>query len=133
MSKRWRQKDVLEREILGDSPTVKRRRVILLVIGALLIAIAVVILWPREKEPEYQGKTLTEWLDIYEGGVIGYIKDPERQEAADALRNIGTNALPWLIKWISNESPNWRRKLSALTKLTNLHSRGRVVVRAYFT
>ena len=34
-----------------------------------------------------------------------------RGEAAEALRHIGTNALPYLLKWIRYETPSWKVKL----------------------
>jgi hypothetical protein len=41
---------------------------------------------------------------------------PETAPEADAIRHIGTNALPWLLKWIRYESPAWKHKLIDISK-----------------
>jgi len=77
----------------------------------MLIAAAVVALWPREKEPQYQGKTLSQWLNMYEARGFARGGTPrEKDQAADAIRHIGTNALPLLVTWLSTETPPWRHK-----------------------
>jgi hypothetical protein len=68
----------------------------LLIAGAgAVVALVAVLLWPREREPSYQGKTLSEWLDIYE-----FSKgDGRASEAGDkAIRAIGTNAIPFFVR-----------------------------------
>ena len=73
---------------------VKRRRVILI----LLAGVVAFIVWPGEREPEYQGKKLSGWLH----GALTIAGDdyyPNDQEQ-DAVRHIGTNALPCLLKWM---------------------------------
>src|SRR5260221_5062014 len=61
----------------------------------------------REHEPTYAGKRLSEWVarlsskNSLEGD----------SEAENAIRHIGTNSLPYLLKWISYEPAPWRIKL----------------------
>jgi len=59
-------------------------------------------------EPSCQGRCLSQWLDIYREGdstpALG--AEPEK-----AIRAIGTNAIPFLLKWISYEPPAWRLAL----------------------
>jgi len=50
-------------------------------------------------EPQYGGKPLTKWLQIYKKADEG--TSDERQAAA-AVRTIGTNALPHLVKWVAS-------------------------------
>ena len=87
----------------------KRRRIILLV-GCLVVvgAILVVAMWPREREPEYGGKKLSEWLMI---AAKSNTSVADAREAADAIRHIGTNATPWLLEWIRYEQPRWKSNL----------------------
>src|SRR5881394_1272641 len=76
---------------------VKRRRKLLIILtGVFVTAVLAVVLWPREREPEYQGKKLSEWLR-------GGSQKPAVPEAdiVFAVNQIGTNALPFLVKWIS--------------------------------
>ena len=61
----------------------------------------------REREPTYGGKRLSEWVlelppNTSPGGDSG---------AEIAIRHIGTNSLPYLMKWISYEPAAWRIKL----------------------
>jgi hypothetical protein len=72
----------------------------------VLVAIGLVALWPRTNEPKYNGKTLTQWLEISASRRY----DKRWPQAEDAVRHIGTNALPWLIKWISYDRPKWQEK-----------------------
>jgi len=87
-----------------------RRRILLAVLGLAFAVVLVAVLWPGQKEPEYQGKKLSEWLLTYVNPVA---LDPVRQDQAlNAVRHIGTNGLPFLVKWISYREPNWRDKLA---------------------
>jgi hypothetical protein len=71
-----------------------------------MVATGVVALWPRDNEPKYNGKTLTAWLEISRSRRY----DNRWPQAEDAVRHIGTNALPWLIKWTHYDRPTWQDK-----------------------
>jgi hypothetical protein len=86
---------------------VKRRRLFIIIIGVLAAVILVITLWPNEREPEYNGVTLSKWLERYNG--------VKKAEATEAIRHIGTNALPFLVRWIQHETPNWRYSLQRAT------------------
>jgi hypothetical protein len=90
-----------------------------------LIAVMTVLFWPGEKEPVYQGKKLSEWWSQYETFFYanGPVNPPELQEAETAIRAIGTNAIPYFLKWIQYESPPWRDGLKdAIDKLPSFLS-----------
>ena len=82
--------------------------------AVVVIAVLFAIAWPGEKEPEYQRKKLSEWLDAYQSAAFfsGIGADQRTKEAEDAVRHIGTNALPWLLRWLKAETPGWRLGLS---------------------
>lgn len=82
----------------------KRRRNIGLLLLGVCAAAVVWAIWRREREPSYQGRTLSEWITSYDS-------HPRNQEAAEAIRQIGTNALPSLLKWIQYEEADWRAGL----------------------
>jgi len=44
---------------------VKRRRVLIIGVVVFVAAVFVTVLWPEEREPEYQGRKLSKWLEIY--------------------------------------------------------------------
>jgi HEAT repeat protein len=85
---------------------VKRRRIFWILLGCGVIAVALALLWSWEREPEYQGKKLSEWLS-YERRHSTRPTDPQ----FEAIRQIGTNAIPLLLKWVHYEPPPWRTKL----------------------
>jgi hypothetical protein len=74
----------------------------------VLLGIGVVATWPGPKEPEYNGKTLSQWL-LYKPTASEATNAFEIQ--SEAIRQIGEPAVPWLLKWVRYESPAWRRKL----------------------
>ena len=60
-------------------------------------------------EPRYKGRSLSAWLRIYQRHESA---DDRREEAAEAVRHIGTNAIPYFLADLSYEQPSWRRKVS---------------------
>ena len=72
----------------------KKRRFVLITI--LLVAVGGITAWrlTRLAEPVYQGKTLTQWLDAY--NEVGSLEKTE--PISDAIRAMGTNCLPFLLK-----------------------------------
>ena len=96
----------------------RRRRIIVVLAVCVLVGIGVVAIWPGEREPEYNGKKLSEWLRAYSLGYSNYeekkIYEREQLAAADAIQHIGTNALPCLVRWIAHEPPAWKEKIGRL-------------------
>src|SRR5437588_2755835 len=90
----------------------------MLVLGLVVAGIVAALVWRGEKEPEYQGKKLSEWIDLCSAWKGDVDLQRQHREATDAVRRIGTNAIPYLLKWIRYETPDWRDKLeSAIQKL----------------
>ena len=65
------------------------------------VAVTIFVLLTREHEPSYQGKCLTEWLVKERNGNFTIQSSPEANEA---IRHIGTNALPYLVRWVDDNS-----------------------------
>jgi len=55
-------------------------------------------------EPRYQQKALSEWLSLYQER-WGDVPPPGNYQIIDAIQHIGTNARPWLKKWIRSDDP----------------------------
>lgn len=118
---------------------------VVLVIAALALA---VFLEKPIPEPGYQGKSLSEWMEIYRRApvlckfrTVPAPSKPERiaaararyariealrAEAELAVRSIGTNALPYLLECFRYELPPWRQRL--LTLATWHYGEGKKVV-----
>lgn len=110
----------------------KRWRVIFILLGLIATgAVAAGIYYNRE--PRYQGRSLSAWIDTeintqYEanGDSESYELDPKWRAATNAVYQIGTNAVPWLLKW-SNASDS---KLHAEVAVwVNSHRRLHVHIR----
>ena len=87
--------------------------------GMAVLALVAAVAWPREREPVYQGKKLSEWLRACEKQ--RYVSLRGEHDAFDAVRNIGTNALPWFVKWMQYEPPKWNDSVRVV--LARLHLR----------
>jgi HEAT repeat protein len=99
---------------------VKRGKRVAVILAGCGIVGLMVALWPGERDPEpkYQWKKLSEWLDDW------YLNN---EQATVAIQQIGTNALPWLLKTISYEpSENRKKQLALIKKLPLKPFRGRI-------
>ena len=95
----------------------KKKRWIVGFVALFVVVLIAVAVWPGPKEPEYQGKKLSEWLAIYDGTNTTVVA---KDQAAEAVRQIGTNAVPWLIKY---ERPVYRQELWAYSDSYNISDR----------
>ncbi len=84
----------------------KRKRLLLFIVGCFLVA---GVLWVtlRNPEPQYEGRPLSYWV-LRDNQFRKANAEKLRVEAA--IRHIGTNGLPFLLKWIQYEQPAWRTK-----------------------
>jgi HEAT repeat protein len=73
------------------------------------IALVSILILFRDREPQYQGRSLSQWVAILLDG------DPEisQQQAELAIRSIGTNGLPFYLKWFNYQERPWRTRLAA--------------------
>jgi HEAT repeat protein len=103
-----------------------------IVLVAVLAGFAWLVL--RPSEPEYQGRTLTSWLDQYELSsgtdehptLSSLTPEQEREAYQSALRqesdakmaiqNIGTNAVPILLTWVSVHDSQLKSNVMVLTR-----------------
>src|SRR4051794_33186631 len=76
-------------------------------VGVLFGALAIVALRPTE--PSYDGRSLNTWVRLC-------LEDSPatRTIAASGIRQIGTNAIPFLLKWIRYDPPAWKTSLYAM-------------------
>lgn len=74
----------------------KRRIFLIALLVAVLGALAWFVLHPHE--PVYEGKSLSFWLERYESTEIAGATSQEHFQAEQAVRHIGTNALPTFLR-----------------------------------
>src|SRR5262245_52337592 len=87
----------------------KRWRVLYLTAGAVLLTGAFLAWLGGPKEPVYQGKTLTQWING--ANDVGIFEQTEEMNAA--MRAFGTNAVPFLLKEFTRPISRWRGRLCA--------------------
>jgi hypothetical protein len=100
-----------------------RPRPIILIVAAV-VAAGVVVYRCIPKEPRYHDRKLSEWTaeiwDVWTNFDSGWSahragqtldKDPRWNTACDAVRQIGTNAVPWLLKMAASEDSTAKRRL----------------------
>jgi hypothetical protein len=94
----------------------RRRKMLLLSLCGLIAVVTVCFFCLREREPSYNGRTLSEWLPLYGQYVTdaGKMSNLETQRrAGDAIRSIGPKACPFLVNWIQYKRPDWENNVAA--------------------
>ena len=77
-------------------------KILLLGAGGLIAVVAVCFFCLREKEPSYNGRTLSEWLDRFDENIPPGRLWPsiEPIDATDAIKNMGITNGPLLAHWL---------------------------------
>lgn len=91
-----------------------RKRPRYFIVLSLLLAGLLIALFTRSRQPAYGGKQLREW--VTELGEETKPGAPPDKEAEQAIRHIGSRAVPYLLRWIPSESSPWQRKLPGLAE-----------------
>jgi HEAT repeat protein len=86
---------------------VKKRRAIILVLLGVFVASLTYYFW-RPSEPAYEGKRLSAWMDDLSGS------EEAHNKAAEAIRHIGTNALPTLLGMLSAKDSRFKKTVDEL-------------------
>jgi hypothetical protein len=79
-------------------------------IGTVLVVIiagSLVFYLSRSKEPTYEGRTLTQWLDKYAMDTLRIgtpnLDAPQHADSIRAIRAIGTNGIPTLLQLLESQ------------------------------
>jgi HEAT repeat protein len=86
-----------------------RRRKLWILLGCG-IAVVLIVMLLREREPHYKGRSLSQWIALLNNSE----RDGPQHEAEGAVRHIGTNALPFLLRWIQYKEQPWRTRVGTL-------------------
>jgi HEAT repeat protein len=101
--------------------------------GLVVLACAGVLIVLHTREPRYNGRSLTSWLQQYDKASVSDTK--QMTEAQDAIRTIGTErSLPTLLKLITAKDggvDNWVFKMKSKFGLKFLHWRFAALSRLY--
>ncbi|MDB6124816.1 MAG: repeat protein, partial [Pedosphaera sp.] len=97
----------------------KNLRIILLVMAALVLIVVGRHFYEQSQQPKYAGRTVSDWFEQYYRCGQWLRSDPAaHDEAAEAIRGIGTNAIPFLLEEAFNSKGNSALRTN-LSKLMN--------------
>src|SRR5438552_1851661 len=71
-----------------------------------LAAIVTVLAWNHSVEPTYQAKSLSDWMLLNARHSV-----PGQPNPAAAIAAIGSNAVPYLLKWAGQRPFNWQLRV----------------------
>jgi hypothetical protein len=83
----------------------------------LVLVLVITSLCLQDREPQYKGKTMSEWAEIYESSfqppdvAINPSALHMRHEALDAVRGMRDQVLPRALKLIRYEKPEWKNNV----------------------
>jgi hypothetical protein len=112
----------------------RRIRLISIVVAVILLGGMAIAIF-RAREPRYQGRTLTEWIERAEPASnkswvhpsltslwLYDPTDPAWQAASNAVKQIGPDAVPLLLKWAqTKDSPSKSKLIAWLHAHPSLH------------
>src|SRR6266498_4012788 len=84
-----------------------RRRKLWFLLGCAIAAVLLLTLW-HEREPRYNGRSLSQWAALLDP--VDRDEVERAQQADVAIRQIGTNGLPLLLRWIQYQERPWRTR-----------------------
>jgi hypothetical protein len=90
-------------------------RIIFVLAGIAIICLAGWYMFvPRQ--PSYNGKPLSYWMSRYENRILGKVarNSREQEEADKAVREIGTNAIPYLLKLAGRKDSALKQRLFSI-------------------
>src|ERR1043166_163902 len=91
-----------------------RRKKILIALGCVVLAVLAITFLSRNTEPTYEGHPLSYWVIAYGRP---FLHESDKDAIGKAISHIGTNAIPYLIKWIQYKEPrepDWKTGIREL-------------------
>lgn len=82
----------------------KRKRLVIIIFSFLAAVIFGALLWPREREPEYDGLAVSAWI-------AEWADSGNSKSFVYAITQMGTNATPFLLRAVRYERPRWKKWL----------------------
>ncbi len=81
-------------------------------IGVLVVVMLAIICFTASRslfEPSYKDRSLSQWIIEFDNPRVD-----QRAEAAEAMRQMGTRAVPFLVERLRQQTPLWKLKLTQL-------------------
>src|SRR5678815_4675181 len=93
------------------------RRTLTLVAGLLVLATGGAVFFGRQRASSWNGYSLSQLLATYTRIYQGQLTTPGWQDTRIGVRHIGTNGLPYMVRWIAYERHAWNDHLLTFTEL----------------
>jgi HEAT repeat protein len=68
----------------------------------------------QSREPRYGGRSLSDWVAL--GSDYRDPEWPENAAVQNAIREIGTNAIPFLVQWVRKEPSKWKQRIALIAR-----------------
>src|SRR6185503_10900828 len=94
----------------------RKRRIVWILLGAVLVLLAAGGWLLPSREPVYQGRKLSEWM----AGVGNYERGFYDSNTVYAVREIGTNAIPWLLNELDAKDSWLKQQMTSLVAGQNV-------------
>ena len=99
----------------------RKRNLLIAVLALIICGLGLILFLSYEPSaPVYNGKPLTYWLTGYATGADRPDDSPERQEAERAVRQMGTNCLPRLLRMLQRHASPLKIKVRKLLQRQRL-------------
>ncbi len=92
----------------------KRKHLLIVASGAVILLALFFLVTTADNEPVYNGRRLSEWVTLHSNAyrIRNSSLGVSKEEAATAIRAIGTNGLPFLNEWTGYEPGKLRSELN---------------------
>src|SRR3954464_8663569 len=77
----------------SNSQMTPRRKMEIAILALVACGVLAIVLWPEPPEPVFNGRKLSQW-------VVDSMPGQRSALAAQAIDTIGTNGIPYYLKWI---------------------------------
>src|SRR5262245_43211699 len=91
----------------------RRRQVAITLVSAIVLGISCALYFSWRSEPSSHGYRLSQLLATYARIYQGHLTTPGWQDTRQYVREIGTNSLPQLLRWLGEEQPQWKTNFFA--------------------
>jgi hypothetical protein len=86
----------------------RRRQVAITLSSAIVLGISGALYFGCHSEPSSHGYSLGHLLATYVRVYQGHLTTPGWQDTRQYVREIGTNGLPQMLRWLGEERPQWK-------------------------
>src|SRR5262249_41060104 len=105
------------------------RKIIRTAVATGIVIVLGILTWlllhaPSVREPAYHGKTLSQWLSIWDPSkskpTMSHLVAQDSIDCENAIRAMGTNSIPFLLQWLQATDSGWKQQFLKLARKQHL-------------